>query len=195
MPKRIVDGDAIWTSNRIKTIMPVKFRAEYANLLPLALANGVFECDPYLIWTKVYSFNRPDISADDVKALLDEYERVGLVFRFGEREAKEWGFFVGIDKTGRLPPPTQRERMGRGPEPPNKALRDFIQKTKNPSAVLGQSSLGLVGVGVGFGREGEGLVLPLDRLRQDHADASLSPREKREKAERETWLKKHGAKP
>jgi len=149
MPKRIVDGDAVWTSNRIRAVMPLTFRPEYANLIPLALANGVFECDPFLVWTKVYSYNRPDISCDMARTILGEFERVGLLFRWSERAAKEWGFWVGIDKTGRLPPPTQRERMERGPEPPAKGLREYMHRTADPTVVLGQSYLGLVGFGMG----------------------------------------------
>ena len=43
MPKRVVDGEAVWTSRKLKMIEPEWVRGEYTNLLPLALANGVFE--------------------------------------------------------------------------------------------------------------------------------------------------------
>lgn len=148
MPKRIVDGEGIWTSDKIRCIEPAKYRAEYANLLPLALANGVFECDPHLIWTKVYSYNRPDFSYDDTRTLLGELERVGLLFIWSEQTAKTWAFFVGIDKDGRLPPPTQRERMKQGQVPPARALAEYIRNHQNPRSVLGESYPGLVGFGM-----------------------------------------------
>jgi len=157
MPKRIVDGDAIWTSSRIRQIEPPRFRAEYANLIPLALANGSFECDPVLVWTRVYAFNRPDITFEDAKAILDEFERVGLLFRWANGNRKEWGFWVKIDTPGRLPSPTQRERMVCGEDPPFNELSAFIKLKENPRTVLGQSSLGLgLGVGLGLGMEGVG---------------------------------------
>jgi hypothetical protein len=70
MPKRVIDGDAIWSSKKLSNVQPAHYRAEYTNLLPLALANGVFECEPRLVYTTVYAYNREDISLADVIAML-----------------------------------------------------------------------------------------------------------------------------
>ena len=128
MPKRIVDGHGVWRSEKIARVMPVEFRAEYTNLLPLALANGTFECSPMLVWSDVYSFNRPDVTLDRVVQILAEFERVDLLRRWRDEQGKEWGYWVGIDKSGRLP---SRERWGKhekiGATPPESVL--FRQNT------------------------------------------------------------------
>lgn len=40
MPKRIVDGEGLWRSDKLSEVTPAWIKAEYANLVPLALANG-----------------------------------------------------------------------------------------------------------------------------------------------------------
>jgi len=150
MPKRIVDGDSIATSQKLREVQPFAYRAEYALLVTLALANGSFECSPAQIWSRMYSFNRPDVFPDTVKSILDEYERVKLLFRWHEPDGKEWGYWVGIEKEGRLPPPSQRIKMVCGKTPPTQQLREFLHPRTLLGAVLGQSSLGLVGVGLGL---------------------------------------------
>lgn len=131
MPKRVVDGDALWRSHKLRKVEPAKYRAEFANLIPMALANGVFEAEPELVWAEVYSFNRPDIQLSDVISILDEFERVGLLCRWqdvngiqkelngSKPEGKVWGYWIGIEKPGRLPGASRRGKNERiGPTPP-----------------------------------------------------------------------------
>ena len=70
MPKRIVDGEGLWNSRKLKLVEPEWIRGEYANLLPLALANGVFELDIDQIWARVYGYLRPSISREDVAKII-----------------------------------------------------------------------------------------------------------------------------
>jgi len=117
MPKRILDGDSLWKSGKISQVQPPRFRAEYANMLPLAMANGSFECDPRAIWATVYSYNRPDVTPEDTVAILDEFERVKLLYRW-KVSGHTWGYWVGIEKPGRLPSQArQKERHERTGEP------------------------------------------------------------------------------
>jgi len=160
MPKRVVDGPGIWLSHKLRAVFPVEFRAEFANLIPLAMANGVFECDPDLIWSTVYSFNRPDWSRDRVEKLLDEYARVKLLFRWQTNDNKIWGFWVGITKPGRLPSASRlndrHEKLG--PEPPKELLENFLSSTNDVGAQ--RVANGYVGLGFGSGfclGEGEGV--------------------------------------
>src|SRR4051812_37229114 len=102
MPKRIVDGDALWRSDKLGCVEPAWMRAELANLIPLALANGSFECNPRLVWSRVYVCNRPEITLEQVEQLLSELERAGILIRWNQGN-KTWGYWVGIDKPGRLP--------------------------------------------------------------------------------------------
>jgi hypothetical protein len=152
MPKRIIDGEGIWKSDKIAQVEPPRHRAEYANLLPLALATGTFECNPRAIWATVYSYNRPDITPEDVAAILDEFERVKLLFRW-EVAGKLWGFWVGIDKPGRLPSPArQKERHEKSGETvPLADLNEFLGKPiGNPQETIGMP-VGSLGFGSGLG--------------------------------------------
>lgn len=128
MPKRLIDGDKLWTSEKLKRVAPEAFRAEYANLIPLALANGVFECTAHRVWRDVYSFNRPSFKPFKVDRILFEFERVRLLFRWQEADEKTWGFWVGIDKEGLLPAKSQMERKDykKGPIPPQDLLSAFL---------------------------------------------------------------------
>lgn len=128
MPKRLLDGEKLWRSDKLLKIEPKEFRAEYANLLPLALADGSFECDPCKVWSLVYAYNRSEISVDRVKEILDEFERVKLLFRWQDRDKKCWGFWVGIDQEGLLPSPSQRDRYKVGKLPPKDKFNIFINK-------------------------------------------------------------------
>jgi hypothetical protein len=108
MPKRMIEGEGIWLSDKIAKL-PEKFRAEYANILPLALADGIFECEPRRVWCTVYAYNRPEITVEYVTEMLNLMEDVGLIVR-AEHEGHKWAFFIGIDKPGRLPEPSKRGR-------------------------------------------------------------------------------------
>ena len=164
MPKRIVDGDALWRSDKLGLVQPPRLRAEYANLIPLALANGTFEVAPRRIWATVYSYNRPDMSEADVAVMLAEFERIKLLFRWIDTATgKLWGYWIGIDKPGRLP---GKSRWGRneamGPEPPLQELRKFLESNGIQSLPFGSKKLPsgselLPGFGLGIGeRRGNG---------------------------------------
>ncbi len=153
MPKRILDGDALWKSGTISQVQPPRFRAEYANLLPLAMASGSFECDPRAIWATCYSYNRPDITPEDTVAILDEFERVKLLYRWTV-SGHTWGYWVGIEKPGRLPSQArQKERHERTGEPvPQDELRVFLgQEPIGSQQETIREPIGSLGLGLGPG--------------------------------------------
>jgi len=174
MPKRVIDGEGVWRSDRLAQVEPPRFRAEYANLLPLALANGVFEVAARRVWITVYSYNRPDVSLEHVELMLAEFERVKLLFRWTEPvTGKQWGYFVGIEKPGRLP---SRSRVAQGhweigPELPRAEYEQFLGASKEQKLVAtpgitngkplvnqrvddGYTGVGL-GSGLGIGEKGQ----------------------------------------
>lgn len=121
-PKRVLDGEAMWGSEKLKRL-PEQVRVHYAWLLPLAMANGVFECDARLIWSRCYSYGLDHFSVQDVERLLNQLEEHELLIRW-QAQGKTWGYWVGIDKPGRLPPVSRRgfhEIVG--PDPPEELLR------------------------------------------------------------------------
>lgn len=113
MAKRFID-EAIWLSEKVKKL-PEDLRLHYANWIPLAEANGVFEASSDRIYSRLYSFLLPDFNSRQVRKLLIAFYDVGLL-RFWRQEDKIWGYFVGIDK-GRLPPHIERFR-NLPPHPP-----------------------------------------------------------------------------
>jgi hypothetical protein len=142
MPKRVVDGEGLWRSGKLSRVEPIRARAEYANLIPLALANGSFECTPRLIWSQVYSFNRPDVSPEDVEIFLKAFEEARLLFRWTDADGKHWAYFVGIDKPGRLPGKSRKGKNEKiGAEPPAEQLRKFLDSKNFPGSGFG-SGLG-----------------------------------------------------
>ncbi len=162
MNKRILDGGALWKSDKIALIKPEWMRAEYANWIPLALANGVFESDTRRIWATIYSYNRPNISFEDADRIKREFCRVGLLFLWpDEPTGKSWGYFTGIEKQGRLPPKSRLDNKHEevGPVPPVEALRNYIELTRSKaldvsvvSQWLANGSLGS-GSGLGIGKD------------------------------------------
>ena len=153
MPKRLLDGDRLWRSDKLKRVQPASFRAEYANMLPLALADGTFECNPDRVWYEVYAYNRPDVCTENVQKILDEFERVKLLFRWQDSDGKTWGFWTGIEKT--LPTP---ERIGQcrykvGQTVPKQQLAEFLGSA--PCSTVQQcSSDGVARTWVGLDRNG-----------------------------------------
>ena len=101
MPKRFVDGEALWLSDKVKNL-PAEYRMHYANWIPMAEANGVFEANVDRIRTRVYSFLRPDITGEKVADVLRCLIDAKLV-RTWDENGKTWGYFIGIEKSGRLP--------------------------------------------------------------------------------------------
>lgn len=101
MPKRVVDGEALWLSQKVRSL-PAEYRLHYANWLPLAEANGVFEANANQIWARVYSFLLPDMTEKKVQKVLDALISSDLV-KIWKENGKTWGYFKGIEKSGRLP--------------------------------------------------------------------------------------------
>jgi len=108
MPKRVVDGEALWRSKKLLSV-PVEYRGEYANLLPLAEENTTFECDPHLVWSRVYAYNRPNITPEITAQILDCFVAADMIERFSE-DGRCFASFRGMDKPGRLPGPAAAAR-------------------------------------------------------------------------------------
>jgi len=110
-----VFSEAAWKSDKIFNIQPVEWRAEYAWLYSIALADGTFEASPRLVWMAAYASVRPDWEVDRIVRLMDELERVGLLQRTQDEQGKVWGWWVGSEKF--LPTPerceTKRYKTGR----------------------------------------------------------------------------------
>ena len=148
----------MWSSEKIRAL-PAWAKAEFAWLLPLAMANGVFECDIRRIWAKCYAYGRPEMSLEQLMEVLHAFAQIGLLFRWRDTSGKEWGYWVGISKIGRLPPKSRlyRKHETCGPEPPRKQLAEYVASHYVAN--------GLIGLGLGLG---------LGQVSQDHMLGSKS---------------------
>ena len=136
MPKRIVDGEGVWGSDKLLKLQK-EYRPEYANLVPLAEANGVFEADPYKVWSRVYSYNRREVTVEWVAGLLQDLVRVGMLFLW-EDKGKVWGFWEGNQKAGRLPSPSEQIKYKNLPlRPPTHLLSGSSETSMNLLPRLG----------------------------------------------------------
>jgi len=163
LPKRIIDGERTWRSQKLRRVQPESYRAEYTWLFALANDVASFECDPEIIHATCYAAVRPSVTLEDVKKILAEFERVKLLFRWQVRDQR-WGYWTGTDKPGLLPPPSQRYNKGQVPD--TEALRVFLGESyQEASAVLGtpyplpKEPLSGFGFGLGSG-SGIGSGLP-----------------------------------
>jgi hypothetical protein len=126
MPKRIIDGERTWRSKKLRQVQPVKYRPEYTWVFPIANDVATFECDHEAIWGRCYATNRPDVTLEDVEEILDEFERVKLLFRWKIGD-QTWGYWTGTDKPGLLPPPSKQ--YSEDPAPPADKLKEFMGLT------------------------------------------------------------------
>jgi hypothetical protein len=156
MPARVVDGDGLWRSKKLKKMSPA-FRGEYANLVPLAEANGVFDCDPDRVWSDVYAFNRPEIDVETVERILYELEAVDLLRRWTDKD-KTWGYWTGIHKSGRLPTGVHLKRYKNLPPEPPTEIKDAPERTDLSGIDPGLSHDDPAWFGIGLDRNGIGLV-------------------------------------
>ena len=149
MPSRLVNGDAIGTSAALLRVNPVRYRAEFALLLTLSEANGVFECDAALIYQRLYVRNRPDILGPlDVRDMLQAYDDAKMLFRW-EEQGKVWGHWVNQNKPGRLPAKSRVKTCHHGVAPvevPASKLAEWL----TARLTNGYRGLGL-GLGLGLG--------------------------------------------
>lgn len=80
MPKRVVDGEALWNSSKLLRVRNFAWQDRYARLIPLAMANGTFEADPYRIHQQAFGLHRSDVTAQDVAAMLRNLSASGCCF-------------------------------------------------------------------------------------------------------------------
>jgi hypothetical protein len=156
-----VVSEKLWTSEKVRNIKPEEWQPEYSWLLPIATADGTFECAPRLVWAQAYSCNRAKWNVDDVGLLLDELVRVGLLQRATDETGKVWGRWVGSEKF--LPTKerckTNRYKTGRGDLFEISDGAAPAQRQESDGAATAQRPLG-VGVVGGFGGgEGKGVDL------------------------------------
>jgi hypothetical protein len=155
MPQRLVDGGAWATSKKLHTHVDEEYRLHYILWLTLAEANGSFECDVERIWATLYSYQMPRIKLRHVQVMLEQFKRAGALATWEDEQypGKTFGYFIGNDKPGRLPPKAHLNRYKNLPPMYPGLVPD--ESAKNP--------------------EGFGVGLELDRKGKERKGAQAQP--------------------
>ena len=140
MPKRVIDFDAMWGSDKLAACAAWA-QGEYAWLYGLADASGCFELTNLrVIWGRVAAI-RGNFTIERLEQVFAEFQDKGLLFVW-EHEGKRYAHWTGSDVPGRLPPPSWRMRLERFTPPvPKQQLAEYMARFARGRAALG---------GVGF---------------------------------------------
>lgn len=173
MPKRVIDFDAMWGSDKIASCADWA-QAEYAWLYGLADASGCFEITNLrVIWGRVAAI-RHNLSIERLEQIFTEFQDKGLLFVW-EHEGKRYAHWTGSDVPGRLPPPSWRMRLERfAPLVPKQRLAEYMARFARGRAAL---------AGVGFrgeerceGLQAENLKFEISDLRESRKSDLRAPR-------------------
>ena len=125
MPKRVIDFDAMWASDKLAACAEWA-QAEYAWLYGLADCAGSFEMTNLrVIWGRVAAIRR-NFSMERLEQVLEEFQEQGLLFVWNE-SGKRYGHWTGSDVPGRLPPPSWRIRLERlAPAVPQELFDKYV---------------------------------------------------------------------
>lgn len=158
MPKRILDGEAMWNSTKLSTV-PEALRVEYAWFYPLADCNGSFEITSLRAIHAKVSVIRPRLVLRKIQRTLDEFERAGLLFVWTEG-GKRYAHWTNSERPGRLPKASDRYKYQKlAPTVQAEKLAAFlasVESEKSPQTGAGRAINGRIGFGVGLGL-GEGI--------------------------------------
>ena len=124
MPKRVLDFDALWASDKLAACAEWA-QSEYAWLYGLADASGSFEItNMRVIWGRVAAI-RKNLSLERLQEIFDEFIARGLLFTW-EENGKRYGHWTGSDVPGRLPRRSWRMRLEKlAPPVPFEALAAY----------------------------------------------------------------------
>src|SRR6266478_5081151 len=127
MPKRVIDFDAMWGSDKLAACAEWA-QAEYAWLYGLADASGCFELTNLrVIWGRVAAIRR-NLSLERLEQIFHEFQDKGLLFVW-EVNGKRYGHWTGSDVPGRLPAPSWRIRLERlAPPVPKEQFAQFMSR-------------------------------------------------------------------
>src|SRR5256712_8007138 len=162
MPKRVIDFDALWASDKLAACAAWA-QAEYAWLYGLADGNGSFELTNLrVIWGRVAAV-RKNLSLERLEQIFEEFRANGLLFVW-EENGKTYGHWTNSDLPGRLPPPSWRQRLERlAPPVPLEARAEYMKSCSRPRRSQAPGSLELASQDVAFPAAGA----PLHRCHPD----------------------------
>ena len=179
VPKRIIDFEALWASDKLAACQEQN-RVEYAWLYGLADANGSFEITNLrVVWGKV-SPVRPSLTLDRLGDIFRDFESHGLLFTWQE-QGKKFAHWTGSEKTGRLPHASHRARyLSLAPQIPKDQLLCYQEKHGMIESGVNPDKLRTgLGFGVGLELDGKGReqrsAQPMDWALSEDGHAVVRP--------------------
>ncbi len=174
MPKRVIDFDAMWGSDKLASCADWA-QAEYAWLYGLADASGCFEMTNLrVIWGRVAAI-RENFTIERLEQVFGEFQDKGLLFVW-MHEGKRYAHWTGSDVPGRLPPPSWRMRLEKfAPPVPKLLLAEYMARFARGRAAL--AGVGFRGESVAAAGNGGGnLKFEISNLNDRHsADSGHAP--------------------
>lgn len=145
MPKRILDGEALWSSSKLEGCAEWA-KPEYAWLYPLADGNGSFELTNLRVIHGKVAAIRPAWTIDQLAMTISEFRKNGLLFVW-KQGGKIYGHWTGSEKVGRLPALSKRDRYQMlAPPVPKDLLLRYLQQYRDKVRTLSGQVLVLEGV-------------------------------------------------
>lgn len=148
MPARVIDGDAIWGSDKLFHLSE-EARVDYVWLYPLADAHGIFELTNLVVVHAKVAALRPSLTVAKLGERFRQYNDVGLLFIWIQG-CKTFGYWVGADKKGRLPKPSDRKKFKNcEADCPVTGLQEYVAKFQG--AIKGREEGEAIAHGMGMG--------------------------------------------
>ena len=109
MPKRVLDGEGIWGSDKLAKVEPVIYRTYYAWLFSLADCYGSFEITNLRMIAGKVNANIPRLTAREVEKVFQEFYKRGLAFIW-EHLGRRYLHWTGSMRKGRWPRESRRTK-------------------------------------------------------------------------------------
>ena len=179
MPKRVLDFDALWASDKLAACAEWA-QSEYAWLYGLADASGSFEITNLrVIWGRVAAI-RKNLTLERLQEIFDEFIARGLLFTW-EENGKRYGHWTGSDVPGRLPRRSWRMRLEKlAPPVPFEALAAY-------SARFGGSKESMVAGASAASQSGEASDGPPREISPEFQQRQARFTHEREQAHAQDW--------
>lgn len=157
MPKRVLDFDAMWASDKLAACAEWA-QVEYAWCYGLADANGSFELTNLRVAYGKVGAIRKSLSVERFEQCVDEWHDKGLLFIWTQ-DGKRYGHWTGSDKPGRLPRESRRTpRYGPifAPPVPKDEVKAYAthcaSRCDTKPVALRHESVDGLGLGLGVGK-------------------------------------------
>jgi hypothetical protein len=183
MPKRVIDFDAMWGSDKLAACAAWA-QAEYAWLYGLADSSGCFEMTNLrVIWGRVAAI-RANLTIERLEQVFAEFQDKGLLFVW-EHEGKRYAHWTGSDVPGRLPPPSWRMRLEKfAPPAPKQRLAEYMGKFARGRAALGGVGFSAQATQQGANAEPD-CKFEVSNLKREREGGRLAARAQGQRSERE----------